>query len=211
MWSSQEVREVQSRLHVKSSQDLRPYETVVARSTMDVKNAIQGDAMPDGTTFVLDTNDERELVAALTRDVLREAAPEEMALFVGDEAGWLNGRPGTATGSVADQQLGFGVEVLVPLTPYIVAAASAVVRFVAGALADIAKDEAKPVIVNWVHRIFGRRGTGRAGTPEPAVLPREVLNRVHEIAFLTCQERGLDTDDARLISDVIIGRLATTA
>lgn len=166
--------------------------------------------MADATNSVLDATDERELVAALTRDVLREAAPEEMGLFTGDEAGWLDGR-GPATRNDPDRQLGFGVEVLVPLTPYIVAAASAVVRFVAGALADIAKDEAKPVIVNWVHRVFGRRPTTHAGTPDPAQLPQKVLNRVHEIAFRTCQERGLDADDARLISDVIIGRLATTA
>jgi hypothetical protein len=168
--------------------------------------------MPGTTAFVLDPADERALVAALTRDVLTDAAPEEVGLFTADEAGWLDGTHPSATARAKDQEAGFGLELLlVPLTPYVAAAATAVVKFVAKALADIAKDEARPVIVRSVHRIFRRGGEHGPATTNPeahAPVPQGLLPRVREVAFAACTQGGLDEESARMVADVITGRLA---
>lgn len=149
--------------------------------------------------------DERELVAELTREVLAEAAPEEIEIFEADETRWLEGRH-EASASREDM-LGFGLEAaVVLLTPYVVAAATAAVRYIAGVLREGADAEVRPRLVQWVRRLFAHDGDKTPGTRPPG-LPVDIVGRVREVTMATCLDMGLGSDDAALVSDTIAGRL----
>jgi hypothetical protein len=160
----------------------------------------------EGDTGVVDVAevDEHALVAQLTRAALQEAAPEESDVFEKDAAGWLAGTH--VAGRTEDDMVGFGVETAaVLLTPYVVEAAKAAVRYVAGILAESADAEVRPRIARWMQRLLGHHATEDDAT---AGLPLDVVTRVKEETLRTCLDMGLDATDAALVSDAVAGRLA---
>lgn len=160
-------------------------------------------AVPDLTSL-----DEDALVAQLTRASLEEAAPEEIDVFEKDAAGWLAGTH--VPGRAEDEMVGFGVETAaVLLTPYVVAAAKAAVRYVAGVLAESADAELRPRIVGWVRRLLGHDEPEKTPAgPTTAGLPLDVVTRVRAETLRTCLDMGLPEADAALVSDAVAGRLA---
>lgn len=154
----------------------------------------------------LPTAEEQDFVAQLTREVLRDAAPEEIRVFEADERAWLQGTH--KDDGPHDDMTAFGVEgVLVILTPYVIAAATAAVRYVAGVLAESADEELRPRIKGWVRRLFGHAGQEPTAAAVKA-LPVDLLQRVREVTLSTCLAMGLEKDDAALVSDAVAGRLA---
>ena len=101
--------------------------------------------------------------------------------------------------------LGSALDIIVPLTPYVVAAATEVVRFIARALADATEAEFRPVIVRWVRHLFHCEST----VAPPAPLPAGLAERVHDIAVSVCRDLGADQGDAALVADAIAGSLIT--
>jgi hypothetical protein len=150
--------------------------------------------------------DEREIVGDVTTEVLAEAAPEELELFLGDRESWLAGR---RVSGAHEDMLGFGAEALVVLTPYVVAAVGAAVRYVVSVLAEGADEQVRPRIKAWVRHLFRLADPGPAATPAP--LPADVAQRVHDVTLSTCVDMGLSDSDARLVSDAVVGRLLTAA
>jgi hypothetical protein len=155
--------------------------------------------------WMLDTADERDLVVQLTRDVLADAAPEETGVFAADEDGWIAGR---AEGSrSSDEMLGFGADAVVLLTPYVVAAAAAAVRYIGHVLAEVVDAETRPLIARWVRHVL-RQDRGEPGTTPLPALSVDLVRRVRDVTFTTCHDLGLADDDASLVSDAVAGRLA---
>ncbi|GAB2868140.1 hypothetical protein [Nocardioides pacificus] len=155
---------------------------------------------------MLPSPEEQDFVAQLTRDVLQDAAPEEMGVFSSDERAWLEGTHRSE--APHDDLTAFGVEgVVVVLTPYVVAAATAAVRYLTGVLTEAAGEELRPRIKGWVRRLFGHDGE----SPDPVVvkaLSLDVVRRVREVTLSTCLDLGLERADADLVSDAVAGRLA---
>jgi hypothetical protein len=157
------------------------------------------------TGAALEPADERDLVAQLTREVLGQAAPEEIEIFEADATGWLEGRHETAASR--EDMVGFGVEAAVALlTPYVVAAATAAVRYLAGVLREGADAEVRPRLLQWVRRLLGHDADDGPHT-RPHGLPVDVVSRVRDVTLTTCIDMGLGKEDATLVSDTIAGRL----
>lgn len=162
--------------------------------------------MADATTGT--RADERELIAELVLATLEDAAPEEVAVFRGDRDEFLDGHvPGAARG---DEELGFGVEAVALLTPFVVAAAKEVIRLLANAFAQSVQDEAQSAFSGWLHRVLHRHADAKAGG-DPAPMAPETVERVRAAAFHVCVTMGAPNDDAELVADAIAGRFATGA
>lgn len=159
----------------------------------------------------IDASEERALVEELSRAALADALPEELGVFEARRDDFLEARgsiPPQEAGP--DEPAGFGAEVVVLLTPYVVAGALAAVRFLGGLLADTVKDEAKPHLAKVVRRLFRLEEPSTTSTSEQdalAALPPDTVTRVREVVRTACRQHGLDDDDAALVSDAVAGRL----
>lgn len=170
------------------------------------------------TVPTLPPDDEAALVAELTRGALAESLPEELAVFEAEAGAFLRGE--TPAGGPGDEVLGFGADVVLLLTPYVVAAATAAVRYVAGVFLDTAKAEATPALAAWIRRVLHRDAAavpvaGAAGAP-PApsagpLLTAAMIAEVHQVTLDVCRRMGLDPVDASLVSDAVTGRLAVAS
>lgn len=161
---------------------------------------------PPADAFGLTPAEERSLVHHLTHDVLADTAPEELFQFEASANQYLD-HPGHKIEQKSDEMLGSALDIIVPLTPYVVAAATEVVRFIARALADATEEEFKPVIVRWVRHLFHREPT----VAPPAPLPAGLAERVHDIAVGVCRDLGADQGDAAVVADAIVGRLTVAS
>lgn len=171
------------------------------------------------TVPVLPPDDEAALVAALTRGALAESLPEELAVFEAQAGAFLRGE--TPAGGPGDEVLGFGADVVLLLTPYVVAAATAAVRYVAGVFLDTAKAEATPALAAWIRRVLHRDAAavpvagGASAPPAPPagspLLTAAMIAEVHQVTLDVCRRMGLDPVDASLVSDAVTGRLAVAS
>jgi hypothetical protein len=145
-------------------------------------------------------------VASLARDVLAEAAPEELPGFDAHAADYLAGRR-PADAGIGDG-VGFGVEVVALLAPFAVAAARVALQVVVEAVKEAATAEARTAVGAWLHRLLHRDVETAGGEAEP--LSADVLARVQAATRDVCLQMGADPDDAALVSEAVTGRLATT-
>jgi hypothetical protein len=159
---------------------------------------------PADASPVLTPAEQRTLVHQLTHDVLADTAPEELPQFEASASQYLD-NPGQKIQSKSDEMLGFGLEIIVPLTPYIVAAATQVVRFIAKVLSDAAEEELKPAAVRWVRQLFHREPAPAPAEP----LPARLTEQIRDIAISVCRDLGADQGDAAVVADAIVGRLTT--
>jgi hypothetical protein len=157
---------------------------------------------------VLTPGDEMALVDELTRSALVYAVPEEVGVFEKSREDFLE-RRGSVGHRAEDDVLGFGVEAVTLLTPYVVAAATAAVRLLAGLFLDAANTEAKTVVARWVSHLL--HGDEADAAPPRAALPPDVALRVHDVTMSVCRDLGLDATDASLVSDTVTGRLLLPA
>jgi|GEM_PF-6154049 len=171
------------------------------------------------TVPALPPDDEAALVAELTRGALAESLPEELALFEAETGTFLRGE--LPAGGPGDEVLGFGTDAVLLLTPYVVAAATAAVRYVATVFLDTAKAEATPALAAWMRRVMHRGAAGvpaaaASGPPPPPspdgpMLTAAMIAEVHQVTLDVCRRLGLDPVDASLVSDAVTGRLAVAS
>lgn len=159
---------------------------------------------------------ERELVAAVARRAIADAAPEELPLFSATSAAYFSD-PGRVTKprEGQDTMLGFGVDAaLVLVTPAALEAAKAVVRFVASEIATAAKAGAAPRIQAVVRRLFGladepaRDAAAPEADPEVPPLSPDQLRQVRQVVTDTADRLRLSKDRAAVLADAIVGTLA---
>lgn len=169
-----------------------------------------------------DTPAERELVAEVAQFMLRRTAPEELAVFEETAEEYFDDPAAVLDPQRKDEAVGFGLELSL-LTPYALAVAAAVVRYLATLLRDALEDTAKPEIVRRVRRLF--RGAdddaqpvgGQAEPDDPTTpagltnggtpLASEQVRRVHDVAYDRATALGLLDAQARLLADAVVGRL----
>ncbi|RPF28964.1 hypothetical protein [Georgenia muralis] len=175
-----------------------------AESWPDGVRPAPGEAVDLGAP-VLPPELEAEVVSALTDAVLAQSAPEELEVFRARRAE-LVACPGTVPRPERDTALGSGAEVVVLLAPYVVAAATAAVRFLGKLVAGATEEEVQPMLRTWVRRLLHREPADDTGAPVPAA----TLRRVHDTASTVCRQMGLEDDDALLIADALVGRLSLT-
>ena len=157
------------------------------------------------TDVVLSSGDERTLIHKLTHEVLDAAAPEETSQFEAAADEYLD-HPGQVIRHGSDDMLGSALEIIIPLSPYAVAAATAVVRFFIQVFSDAAAQEFKPVVAGWIHRLIHHDPE----TPEAVSFPPSLMQRIREVAVAVCQDMGADEGDTALVADAIIGRLSVS-
>jgi hypothetical protein len=149
---------------------------------------------------------ENELVAELARLALEQAAPEELVLFQETAEDYVRD-PQAVLDPGRDEPLGFGLE-LAMLTPYVLAVATPVIRFLASTVADAAGEEVKPLVARIVRRLFRRPDPASEATePAPPPLSTDQARRVREIAYRRAKGLGLDEDRAVLLADSVVGGL----
>jgi hypothetical protein len=151
--------------------------------------------------------EDRALTVELTTLALARAAPDELVIldetaeeYFADPAALLRSDEG-------DTPLGSGITVAM-MTPYLLAASSAVLPVlgtIAGELGkDVAKDLVKDPAVSWIRGLFKRDSAGPAG---PDALTPEQAARVRDAVVARCHALGLPSGHAALIADATIGSL----
>jgi hypothetical protein len=150
---------------------------------------------------------ENELVAELARLALEQAAPEELVLFQETAEDYFRDPRAVLDPGGRDEPLGFGLE-LAMLTPYVLAVATPVIRFLASTVADAAGEEVKPLVARIVRRLFRRPDPASEATePAPPPLSTDQARQVREIAYRRAKGLGLDEDRAVLLADSVVGGL----
>jgi hypothetical protein len=150
---------------------------------------------------------ENELVAELAQLALERAAPEEMVLFSETAEEYFRDPQAVLDPKRRDEALGFGLDVAM-LTPYVLAVAAPVIRFLASTVAEAVSQEAKPIVAGLVRRLL------RQPDPAPDVagqvpppLTTEQARQVRELAYQRAKSLGLDEDRAVLLADSVVGGL----
>jgi hypothetical protein len=150
---------------------------------------------------------ENELVAELARLALERAAPEELVLFQETAEEYFRDPQAVLDPRRRDEALGFGIEVAM-LTPYVLAVATPVIRFLASTVAEAAGQEAKPLVTRIVRRLLRRpEPAAEAAESAPPPLSTDQLRQVREIAYQRATRLGLDEDQAVLLADSVVGGL----
>ena len=150
---------------------------------------------------------ENELVAELARLALEQAAPEELVLFPETAEEYFNNPQAVLEPRRRDEPLGFGLDVAM-LTPYVLAVATPVVRYLVSAAAEAAGQEARPLVVRVVRRLLRRPDPApAAGEPAPPPLSAAQARQVRELAYQRAKGLGLEEDRAVLLADSVVGGL----
>lgn len=163
-----------------------------------------------------DRDAERELVGGLARAVVQYVAPEELGLFAETEADYFRDPGLVLRAKSRDEAVGFGLD-LALLTPYVLAAGTAVVHFLAvvvsDAVRDEARDELKPVIAGRVRRLLRRDDPAAADRRQPEGHDQapgvtvEQAREVRQVALRQAVRAGLDEEKAALLADAFVAAL----
>src|SRR5215469_13510145 len=162
---------------------------------------------------------ELDLVDELAQIVLRQVAPEELALYRETAELYIHDPGFMRKAKPKEEAVGFGLD-LAMLTPYVLAVSLEAVRFLATAVSDAARDELRdelrPVIADAVKRLFRREPTSSGGesvsAPQDpkgrgAILTAEDGREVRRIALQRAKQSGLDDERASLLADALVGAL----
>jgi hypothetical protein len=161
----------------------------------------------DDNAALLQPEAEKELVTEFTRLVLTKAAPEELVLFPETAEEYFNDPQAILDPKRRDEPVGFGLD-LAMLTPYVLAAVTAVIRFLAATVAEAAREESKPLVSQLVRRLLRRpESVAEPASEAPSPLGAEEARRVREIAYQRAKDLGLGEDQATLLADSIVGGL----
>jgi hypothetical protein len=151
---------------------------------------------------------ESELVTELARLALEQAAPEELVLFQDNAREYFKDPQAALSPERRDEALGFGLDLAI-LTPYVLAAATSVIHFLASTVGEAVGEESKPLVTGIVRRLLRRRdpASEAGGEAPPPPLTADQTRQVHEIAYQRAKRLGLDEDQAKLLADSVVGGL----
>lgn len=151
---------------------------------------------------------EHELVAELARLALEHAAPEELVLFQDNAREYFKDPQAALSRDGRDEALGFGLDLAI-LTPYALAVAASVIRFLASTVGEAVGQESKPLVTRIVRRLLRRPDPASGATDEAPSPPltADQTRQVHEIAYQRAKRLGLDEDQATLLADSVVGGL----
>src|SRR3954452_20013495 len=150
---------------------------------------------------------ERSLALELTSLALARAAPDELVLLEETAEEYFADPAALARAQDGDTPLGSGIDVAM-MTPYLLAASSAVLPVLGTFAGELGKDVAKEVLtepaVSWIRRLFRRTPAEPLGSE---ALSPEQAARVREAVVAQCRALGLDPQHAALVADATIGSL----
>jgi hypothetical protein len=150
---------------------------------------------------------ENELVTELARLTVERAAPEELVLFSETAEEYFTDPQAVLDPKRRDEALGFGLDVAM-LTPYVLAVAAPVIRFLASTVAEAVGQEAKPMVARLVRRLLRQPSPAPESAGEvPPPLTTEQARQVRELAYQHAKRLGLNEDQAVLLADSMAGRL----
>jgi hypothetical protein len=143
----------------------------------------------------------------LTALILAQLAPDELSVLDESADEYFADPSAALRPASGDSPLGSGITVAM-MTPYLLAASSAVLP-VLGAMAsdlgkDIAKDLLKDPVVRQIRLRFKRHPDELAG---PEALTPAQASRVRDIVVVQSHAAGLPSEQAALIADATIGAL----
>ena len=153
----------------------------------------------------------RELVAALSMDIVAEVAPEELDLFddLVDEY-YEDPSPPDMSASARDSALGFGLGgALAAATPAATAMVSAVLGLVVQVATQAFQDESSDFIRDKVKSLFGGKKV-ETTTDAPIPLTQDQLRRMREAALAEAQKFGMSGDEAERMADALFRRMAVS-
>jgi hypothetical protein len=163
-----------------------------------------------------DRDAERDLVGELARVVVGRVAPEELGLFEETEADYFRDPRLALKAGGRDEAVGFGLDMAL-LTPYVLVAGAAVVRFLAAVVSDAVRDEVrdelKPVIAGRIRRLLRRDDLAAADRRQSGEQDRaagvtvEQAREVRRVAVQQAMQCGLDDEKAALLADAFVGAL----
>jgi hypothetical protein len=151
-------------------------------------------------------DDERALAIELTGLVVGKIRPAEMEVFDDAVQEYFEDPDTALKTSRREETLGFGLEGLL-LTPYVLAVAGPVVRYLAGVVAEAMQDEIRPRLVALLRRLFGSVTASPADAP--VTLSAEQIQHVRTLVSRTARDLELDGTRARLLAAAVAGQLLT--
>lgn len=155
------------------------------------------------------TNPTEQLIADVARDVVAQAAPQELPLFGATSQAYFRQRAHLRVRAREDM-LGFGVgEVATLITPVILGVVGEVVRHVGNEAEASVKEESAGVVKRLIRWLFGRFERKEKRDSAPPALSAAQLAQVHEVALEKARQFKLSNDQAQLLADALVGRLAT--
>ena len=161
----------------------------------------------DGEPAALPTAEEHDLIEALAQLALERAAPEELALFPETAEEYFRDPQAAVAPRGRDEAVGFGLD-LALMTPYILAVAVPVVRYLAGIVQQSVGRELDASVSAAIKRLLRRHGDAQPSAPEVPVLTSEQLREVRSTAYARAVGLGLDESRATLLADSVVGGLA---
>jgi hypothetical protein len=156
--------------------------------------------------FVMDDTADTALVLDISRQVVTDLAPGELEVFEATGDAYLDESP---TGKDGEEMLGFGVEAVAFLTPFVVMATKAVVSYLSEVVTAALKDESKSAVAGYVKRLFRRFRDDDDDQPGPVALSIEEIRAAHDVALEKAKAMGMKSERANLLADAIAGELVT--
>jgi hypothetical protein len=163
--------------------------------------------MTIGSVERLPPEAENELVAELARLVLEQAAPEELVLFPETAEEYFRDPQAVVDRKRRDEPLGFGLDVAM-LTPYVLAVATSVIRFLASTVVEAVREESRPLVTRILRRLLRQPDPGSEDAGDaPPPLRTDQVRQVREIAYQRAKRLGLDENQAVVLADSVVGGL----
>jgi len=158
------------------------------------------------------SDDDRSLIESVGADVLVDVAPAEVSMYAATSEAYF-AEPAAAFESERDNPVGFGLELVTVLTPYVLSAVTAVVKFLGdiatNAIRDSATEQGKSVVSAVLRRWFGKVEEAKIAEVTTPSLSQEEVRQARKVAFDQATTLGLAQDQANLLADAIAGRLVT--
>jgi hypothetical protein len=158
------------------------------------------------------TGDDRSFIGSIGRDLVAELAPGEVAMYPATSEVFFEDPAGAVALSERDDPLGFGIEIISVLTPFVLSVLTAVVEFlgpIASRLAGDAVTEAAKdaLVLPAVKRLFRTGEAPSAPPPSGPALSADDVRAARQAAFDQATTLGISEEQAGLLADAIAGRL----
>jgi hypothetical protein len=146
--------------------------------------------------------DRDQFIDSVAHDVVAQIAPQELSLFPTiSEAYFKNPHQMRKGQEVKDELLGFGMETVsaVLMSPFVLAIVNDIVQALTQEVAD---SGVVRKLLEKLHLV--KKRTGKFTTP----FSHDQMEQVHHMAILKAKQFKLSQEQAELLADSLVGRLA---